>query len=474
MNAGLEIEYKIQDALEIRDPDDLISRVKSIVASELKELSPIAAIEYTSYYNHTYIPDMIVTWQRGGVTRERQVFVRQRLRAGSLRRDLSALADRDPVVLGLLPAIDESNTVSAAMVQSSLPQGSQTLVADARAIAAMNDPWDWTAEASGHGVSDPLMALVRENVLDGGRGFLGVAQAAAITSGEMFSTGGDVERPDETFDSAIGEIFSADAVARIQRAVELLQWGVQGNSARQIFGSLSEAELRIIVPYLLRYRGVTDSPAFWGYLASLMTLSDLEGLDSELSGVNVSRLVQAGANHWAAKRVQLTLDANYDNDPAAGWTVVNKVLVGRVGGWRAAVTTDSRRLKGRVANPPARWGEVRPALGRAILQAVELRGASRNITASAAESQNVTGDVDRILESIDDVFHVTDLSVKSPSALEEAVVDLSFLEMTATSRGHESVQNLTDLAVGILGHRRPTDISPLLVRQGNVGLAMDD
>lgn len=52
----------IHEALGAHNGDDLIRGVKSVLIHELSALDPAVKIENTGYFNHTFVPDLVMKW----------------------------------------------------------------------------------------------------------------------------------------------------------------------------------------------------------------------------------------------------------------------------------------------------------------------------------------------------------------------------------------------------------------------------
>lgn len=471
MTLGVEqVSAEIANALSQPVPDDLIRAVKSVVRRELEELSPDASVTPTEYYNHSYIPDMVVEWGGGaGPRRKREIFIRQSLRSYSIQRDLDVLSDREPVVLGLANARDEDERVDATVVREAMPQHARTLVTEVNTVAAMTTE-PAPVESSSPDIADPLMRLIRTNVIEGGRGFLGDDQVRVLNSEFRTADAEEVQGEDTpSFEETISELFAEDSATRIYRTADLLRRGLLQTADLEITtGRFSPAELRIIVPFLLKHPQATYDEPFWRQVGSMMTFEDLLSLSDELQDVDLTRLVRPNADNWEARRMQLSLHAEYEEEAEGGWWVSKQqLLVGFTSGYRVSLSHDARKLKGRDGGSAARWNDISSVVDRYILESIRLQGLSRTISVSAENSSNVKRDADQIQQTIDDQFHVTELTLRPLRSLNDASMVVNFMASTATSERGESVQNLTDVGLSLLGHRRPVDQSELLLPQLN-------
>jgi hypothetical protein len=98
----------IETALEQRDVNESTRRVHDVVASELRRLSPGTTISTTGYFNHSFVPDLVLGWDDSGMRQERDVFLRFSVSTEAFGDDLRLLSPRDPLFLGLSGVVDQS------------------------------------------------------------------------------------------------------------------------------------------------------------------------------------------------------------------------------------------------------------------------------------------------------------------------------------------------------------------------------
>lgn len=491
----------IEAALALADPDDLIRGVKTAVAQELEVLSPDSTVAFTSYFNHSYMADLIVTWGSGASAVTRPVYLRGALRP-TTAGDVDALAPLEPMVVGLRRPVGPSVNLGA--LRSRAIAAPRVLVTDMPAVSRLvaprddNPPDAAPADDNASASRTPLLQLVQANFVRGGRGLVGSEEVQQLTGGAATAPTNALSNDTlRAFQVSAGELFVEDAALRLRRAAEVLRRGfVEENEpsddAVPLEGRLSEVELRVLIPYLLRLDRVNLSPAYWRTLGAMMDLEMLEALWAELAGIDVTPLVVPNLATWTAKRAQLSLNAAFDDNPtqedtgdtaaeapAVGelvesdgnrghdeargpWRVLARGLAAEVGPWRAWFATDSRRLRGRDDGIAARWTDLQPHLRDYQLASVELLGVTRRITVSTRTDDGVEGDVTAIGGTIGEEFHVEDVSVRVSERDDAPVIDVALTKMIATARSPETVANLLAVSLDVLGHRRPVDYAHLL------------
>lgn len=491
---SLAVTERIRSAMSSDNADDIVDGVKDAVAQEVTSLSPDAKVEKTNYFNHSYMPDLVVKWHDAGRSFARPIFLRNDLRPEVTEQDVRSLADKEPVVLSIT-AFDEPS-VTAGPLRQRAREASLVLVTDVVSLADMAAPFDTPSSAPSGREGAPLLRLVQANLLKGGRGLLTphdverlVQSAAPPESGAALS-----ERSLVTFQETADEMFAPDAALRLRRSAELLRLGLSTDVIDAIAGAngeLSEVELRVLVPYLLADETARANTRLWQYIGSMMSLERFEELGDELAGMDVTALVVPNLEHWTAKRAQMVINSSYGEDldiemsdpmlrnagfevdagadgqsgGGAYWFVANRLLTADAGPWRLFVASDARRLKGRTDSSAANWDDIAPIVDGLVLDSVDLRGLSRRISVGAEGDGDVSSDVALIRSSIDDSYQVTKMHVRRPGDETPGSLNVDFTEMTVTaSRGGAPIASLVR-AAELLAHRQPPDLTALMASQ---------
>ncbi|ALG06221.1 hypothetical protein [Kibdelosporangium phytohabitans] len=468
MNARSDaVTEQIRSAMQSSNPRDIVTGVKEAVAQEVNALSPDAKIVVTDYFNHSYMPDLVVHWNEAGKPDERPIFLRNSLRPAVVEHELQTLAMREPVVLSLTRPVESDRSLDTLRARARLTN--RSLVTDVGSLADVAEPSTLPDRAGApESVGAPLLRLVRANLLKGGRGLFTSDDAERLTRSAAPSDDSLSEEFLASFEESADELFVPDAALRLRRAAELLRFGLSRDVVEILplaSGQLSDVELRVLLPYLLSDPTASTRRNLWSYIGSMMNLERLEDIGELLADVDVTALVVPNVEAWTAKRSQLVLN-NEDEETVTeadppSWHVRNRMLTADVGRWRLFITTDKRRLRGRTDSVAAHWDDISSLLTEFALDAVDLRGVSRRIRVSAEESGDVRGDVALIRESIEDSFHVTDVNVRRLGDSDAATsMKVDFTEMTVTAEAAPVASFVA--AAGLLGHRWPTDFSALV------------
>jgi hypothetical protein len=444
-------------ALDTHDALEAGARVHKVVLDELKRLDPTVEPTATGYFNHSYIPDLVVHWKDGGTKIERQVFLRHSLRSSRVAGDLDELAgaDKTALFMSLSPEepAEDTQLARTAIANSS----ARTLITTVPAIDELAKPTDGP---------DPVLGVVKASVLRSARGVFVEDDVEKL----VLPRDRRLEPSDfEAFTEVIERNFSEDAVVRINRVTGIVEQALADSpSALQIpqSGQLSNTEIRELVPYLLRLEGVTQEQEFWASVARLIRLEDIERYWANFSDLDMTPLASAGAEIWRGTRAILTQRSEAIDDEqfdrTAKWTVRGRLLCAEVGNWRVGFAHAGTKLKnsGREATA-ARWEELRPSLADYTVTGVGLSGVVTQSTYGAVEVEDMKARIDSFIESADDSFHVPSITVTTGIGDDASAIAADFSEMMLQAKPDATLATLANVALDVLGYRYPTDESEI-------------
>jgi len=446
----------IDEAMTATRAEDIIRGVKQAVHQELEELDPRAKVVSTAYFSHSFVPDFVVTWNEGGRGQRRDVYLRPSLESTVAAHDVQALGEHAPVLLSLRRP--ETEAVEEAARRDVGVHAPDVLVTGVSALDAFT---------SAPAVDAPLQALVRPNLVRGGRGVISGDTAASLHT-PLTGTVDDVARL-EAFSVLVRDLFVPAAATRLERAAQILEVGLTGDVAglaatldddpaeQLLRGRLSDAEVDVLLPYLLGRADVTQAPAFWAHVGAMLDLARLEDMGDALRGLDLTPLFAANVDTWTANRATLVLNAEDGGAAESGqWRLVGRTIATVQGPWRVHVTANGQRLRGRDDSLAARWDELAPVLRDRPVTAVALHGVQRRVNVTADQAADVLGDVTTIRESIPDEFFVPSVTVRSSDEEDASRVELDFKKMLATASAPTPISALVDVTVTVLGHRLAT------------------
>jgi hypothetical protein len=473
----------LQAARESYVREDYAANVKRLFREHIEALEPDAEIEDTLYFNHSAIPDFKLTWGRGASGKSsRDVFLRSSYAAVVAGNETTQITTGDPVFLSISAdqTVEEPGfSMTTADVARVANQASYALLTDAAAFREMAAP-----------VADlnPLSAIVRSNFMRGGRGLVDEPIAEQLRANTQ-DTDGNVT-------DLIRENFFEDAVFRMERTAQLVQWALSPTTGvdqlPQIDGSMSTDELRSVLPWLLNQAVAPKGDGFWKALGSLFSLEQLEDLATELDGVDLTSLVQANLTVWSARRAYLGLNippegraaeqvdeedgavqqvsAETDSQPRPtseapdAWRFDSGTLAFLHGPFAVRVGNSGHKLKARPGSSTPEWTDTGDRLNDYAVRSVSVAGIERAFRVDAKESSNIKDDVDKVVESVEDTYFVSHVEVMLPGPPEDAGTEVDvrpvvvdFAGGIAIADGPVQVGSLVRVAANIMGKRHLDD-----------------
>lgn len=444
--------------------EEYIHRVKSLIREKIYELDKEAVVEDTLYFNHSAIPDFVVTWS--GQKAGRDFYLRGSYASIIAGDDVGSTASLDPVYLSLDANQDfqaESPPISPAMIAAEPQKSGYTLLTDVR---AMNEILQPTAPSE----VTPLSTLVKSSFIRGGRGLIDEDRAEFLVT----TTDQGSDKPDLL--KVVRESFSESAATKMERTAAIIDLAldIQGHeksspSLELLSGRLSGTELHAILPWLLSQDRVTQDPGFWKRIADMTSLRDIESISRELEGLNLDPLIKASATSWKAKRTYLGVsrkieteerdetEGRQQNSPL-GWSFQSGNLSLDNGTHRVLFSSDGRSLPGRDETRIPEWHEVKEQLSEFRLAAVNLRGITRSVRIDAEQSEDIRQDVEDVAISLDDSYSVSEVALKfAPRETKSgtAAVNIRFGKGLATTEGGATLADLTRASLQVMAYKAP-------------------
>ncbi|POH72148.1 hypothetical protein [Arthrobacter glacialis] len=260
----------IVSALGVRSPQDSINAVKSAVIKELETLDRSVSIRDTSYFNHTYAPDLILNWDS---STERPVYLRFTDNLLELRDGISRLDFENAFVFGLTRPHEDAEGFPE-LEQSA--QENHALITDADGIETLI-----TQRTNDAGVNLLGQALAR-----GGRGLLAQPQALAVAStvSDGFSAALETQsEPTRLAIDAIDQYLDDPQAARMTRVLQAVWEGSDGRldqfpGPTDLSKGLGDDSLQ----YILDVVSASDTD-FWRRIGRFLTTTQLSRLSLNAS-----------------------------------------------------------------------------------------------------------------------------------------------------------------------------------------------
>ncbi|MGO4585547.1 hypothetical protein AB4Z38_16940 [Arthrobacter sp. 2RAF6] len=406
---------KLHVATDTHDPEAYIDRVKNTVRDELRELDGTAQVVDTHYFNHSAIPDFILTWPK--IKYQRALYLRDSYESVMAAQDVKSLDSAAPILLSL-------SDLKSPQERPRDQVGEKSLITDPSAV-------DLIAETS-HSGSSPMAALVRANFARGARGVVDAPRASRLV--ELSDSPAAVQSANSPLPDFVRDNFLEDTAREMTRTAQLMELalGHELSDAQEApFGPLSAAEVRHLVPWILRNARIPNSDPLWKKLGTMMTFADLDAIKKDLAGINLDPLIRANSDAWRAKRAYVGLASwDHDNPEAVAnshWAVVGSSIGRNVKEERLHLADSARTLRGRSAQSSVLWTDLAEPARDFRLSRVELRGVTRSVAINAEESSDVREDVERVSESFDERFFVSEVGIRFPSEAEGEEVEAQVL-----------------------------------------------
>ncbi|MEV1116127.1 hypothetical protein AB0I91_13730 [Actinosynnema sp. NPDC049800] len=280
--SATEFTRRIQQALNIDRPSDSVDSVKSAVIDQLVGLDERIRIKKTEYFNHSFAPDLVVTWPRDPARHERNVYLRVTPNIEYLIDDLAMVGDTHPIILDL----DQTYRGEDEALINQLDDRSaavNALVADPSGI-------DWLRT---HQSSD-FLKLVNGALTQGGRGLIDQPVAARTTA--TLTNGLDgalrtLEGPTRLATQVLERYLDGQQSSRIQGLLQAV-WVGSGGRLDQFPGrkQLSEELSPDALQFILEYDAIDDRD-FWRRLGRHVSMKSLAQLDLPSGTKNLEHLM---------------------------------------------------------------------------------------------------------------------------------------------------------------------------------------
>lgn len=302
---------KIDEALAIASSSDAVSRIKAAVHDELRLLDRRAEIRETRFFNHTFYPDMFVSWYDDGKLVERPVYLRLATAETAIKRDLDIHEDSPGVFVGLLTHREDLH--ASEEVDDTSASTDSSLVTDAKSVQTLRASVSQSHEGT---VATSALVRVGRGRFDGDRA---ESVSEAISQGfSAASEAKDVE-PVRLAVELFGEFVDSIASDRLSTHLQLL-WLASGGGLEDVFGpgrlaieQLEDDQLLPILEHLLK----TETPPSKELFRRFAQVTDIDKVGRLLSpfrGGNLDAFIEANIGLWSAKRIAVEVAAKASDD----------------------------------------------------------------------------------------------------------------------------------------------------------------
>lgn len=373
------LEDRVEEALYDPNPRESEHRVKAAVANALEAFDPSATLKITNYFNHTFAPDMVLSW--GKV--ERPVFLRFTDNLPELGHDIALLDNLDPFVFGLSTPPRDEAAESRLDERSRVADVFLTTPSAVEELTSRNEP----------AATDRML---RNSLAHAGRGAILSADEAdqvadTLQAGVGAAEAGQVEGTRNAL-AMIDRYFGPGQAQRLGRVVQAV-WEGSGSRLDQYPGDaeLSTDVGALSLVYLLQFMDTAES-AFWRGVGRGISVEQL--VELARAGVaeheNFQHLVNANLDVLRARACLVQDTGALDDPDQLRWHVELPVsdkapaLALRGPAFHAFITTGKEQLGGWM-QPPGPGLPVETYVERADkahIASVEVTGGGKHISVS--------------------------------------------------------------------------------------------
>jgi hypothetical protein len=404
---------ELNAALERPSTADVTATVHELVANALSRLDPRLEITTTDYFNHSFVPDLVLRWNHSEVPRERYVHLRFSVLAEPFEQDLDMLGDASPMFIGMTDTHGFAD-----MRWSSATNG--TLVAQSAAIDDLGDAVREDARSRratgplvqvGHGLLDEPKA---ESV---GQSVLAALRAIESRSEEVEQVGATVTLALDALRVLLPEPGEVD-VERVFHS----EWIRRGRDPYEFPGRepwrpelLDRETLRDVLVSLLESDRLVQAET-WQRNAGFISAEDIGGvIGRDLGGGAFNAMAHALLPNWTAQWVWAERAAGVPLFENYAWFVSKGLLGLEANDLRVYFGDDGRHFKDKErGNPLPRLNEAQEMLSEPGVQTVGLLGPQEEIR---YEPRRGAGHVYERLEQVLGPVHMADYRVHSVTTI---------------------------------------------------------
>lgn len=425
--------------------------IKQLLCDELALVDPTAQVHRTEYFNHTYMPDVVLDWP----DREpREVFVRFVASPDRILADSGRLGAKGPVFFDLATAArperpqDEVLATSAAAGQAA-ERFPRLLVTDTEATAHIRP------DAS----QNLVERLVVSNVLRGGRGQLDEPRAEATVEAARAGYDAAMTAEPDAVRAAVQaarEILDPDIERRVERSLQLLWW--VGGGAPEDFPitvpddlELNPADTRDFLQLVFTDQQDIDDDGFWSRLADRLTFDTLVDVGHIDQSTNLNRLMRQFAGRLKLSHAILDhRERPFPPDDQLAWGIEDRFLRLRGADWVCHFTPQGNRFsQRRDEGHPVSLAAAGTRSTDYLVEEAEIDEAARQVVLSR-KAVDPAGQRGRSLRELAAGFadnaSVRRITIRSG----ESALDIDFIRMLVGADPDADVRRMATIAVRLL------------------------
>jgi hypothetical protein len=376
----------LDEAFARQSPSDVIFSVKQAIINQVREVDDRVDIKSTEFFNHSFAPDLVLSWNRGSF--ERYLFVRQDVASEYFIDDIQQIARSRPIIFSLEPSISEQPVSEHG---GSVMRKSSALLTDAGGMS----------EITSRKIASRVVQIAAPALLQGGKGILDETGAARVSTGltRGFIAAGNAAA-DETR-NAVDLVQRSFGHEHADKLVEFLRavWIGAGGLASKFPGAttsvmnLSDEALKFLLDF-----EVNNSLDYWRRVGMGLTLERVLEISPQPSE-NLDLLIAANMDRLTARAFGVEdLQEDLFERPSGRWQAKGDALV-----WRGESTAASfGQSKDSVRDPENEKDGIglddllsRSQTRRIPLASLEFLVSARRIdygSASSTDNQDISAD----------------------------------------------------------------------------------
>jgi hypothetical protein len=430
------------------DASSSIAAVQQEVIDSFREADANVGWHTTGYFNHTYVPDIVLRWENQ--KEERHVFLRASDNQSYLREDIDLLSEKDPIFVPLhgleRRALGDGDAAQGSVEAGALQEASVS------AHALITQPESIRALGQTTPQAERINALTARALLQGGAGV--VTPDFASSFNEVVAGGfrGALVGDEAATSDALRLTFDVLDTERTAQLAELLQaaW-IGGGQVSSSFpglgfpGSPLEPEALLL---LLDTVSVDDAD-FWQRLARNLQMKHFAGITIAAQHDGFQQLMRAAAPRLKAKAARTVgVDAS-ENTNEAVWALNKGVLslgLGRARVDFAASSVKDFGVEGYEATPSVHSFVKRAKDADLNVLRVVLSNGDRSLEYVSKDGTSVVDDA-----RIQDIANDFDGSTVARAVVAAEGRDLGINLESSTGSGHtRSIFHVSTLAQSLL------------------------
>lgn len=287
-----QLTERIRASFAVDNPADAVDNVKTAITDYLRQTDPAVTVQRTSYFNHSFAPDLVLMWPRDNI--DRYVYLRTNNDPTWLKDDIENIGARHPLMMTLSAGQQDGPMQEVA----SSAKRENTLITEPGTLEALTQAKR----------DRPVAGLLGSALLQGGRGVISEASVEDVvsTTSSGFEAAQAVSKePTQEAAVLLNDILDNRQSERLTRILRFFWEGHGGAAsdfpvATDVAAQLTGTDLR----YLLD--GIdSDDEGLWRRMGRNLSLELLTRIPPNDLPSAFQKLVTVNAVSLAAKAIRV-------------------------------------------------------------------------------------------------------------------------------------------------------------------------